>query len=290
MTKQQKQFDFTHFYKQYEHCYDYTTKPSQQFLEWFIGFAEGDGSLFVENSNKTLGHQSLLFEITLHSSDIHVLHYIKHNLHLGSVSIVKSTGTCRYRLATIKAISCLICLFNGNIVVPKFHKRFTLFLEKYNQKITNPLARQQTKLLPVIKLIKQLRQPTLFDAWSCGFTDAEGCFYATYDCKYNRWRYYYTIDQKGKDNSNVLMHFKQLWSAGIVKCTARADHWYFRVHNLEHNLNHILPYFKRYSLQTKKRISFEKWETILKAISNKNHKNPIVNDRLITLAKTINKI
>ena len=147
----------------------------------FIGFAEGDGSLFIENSNRPLGQQSLLFEITLHSSDIHVLHNIKHNLKLGSVKIVKSTGYCRYRLAGIKAISCLLLLFMAILLCQNFIKRFSTFLEKYNEKIANPLARQQTKRLPNIKFIKELRQPTLLNAWISGFTDAEGCFYATYD-------------------------------------------------------------------------------------------------------------
>ena len=60
------------------------------------------------------------------------------------------------------------------------------------------------------------------------------------------------------------------------------------MHNLDHNLTHIVPYFERYSFKTKKRTSFEKWVSILKAISNKDHKNLVINDRLISLAKTIN--
>ena len=273
-------FNFTA--KHYELCYSNKTKPTQSFLEWFIGFTEGDGSFFIQNSNKTLGQQMLLFEITLHPSDIAVLHFIKHHFGLGSVNKVYTKNACRYRLGGIKAISCLILLFNGNIVVPKFHKRFTLFLEKYNQKITNPLAKQQTKDLPVIKLLKQLKQPALNDAWISGFTDAEGCFYATYDNKYKRWRYYYTIDQQGEDNNVVLKHLKQLWGIGIVQHYKPDDHWVFRVHNLDHNLTRIVPYFERYSLKTKKRTSFGKWVSILKAISNKDHKNLVINDRLIS--------
>ena len=109
-------FNFTAFYKHYELCYSNKTKPTQSFLEWFIGFTEGDG--IIQNSNKTLGQQMLLFEITLHPSDIAVLHFIKHNFGLGSVNKVYTRDACRYRLGGIKAISCLILLFNGN--VPKF--------------------------------------------------------------------------------------------------------------------------------------------------------------------------
>ena len=107
--------------------------------------------------------------------------------------------------------------------------------------------------------------------------------------KYNRWRYYYTIDQKGRENSMVLKHFKQLWSVGVVSCSSRADHWYFRVHNLKHNINHIAPYFRSYPLKSKKHISFEKWVTVLRALNNKDHKDPVKQDQLIALAKTINQ-
>ena len=51
-------------------------KINRQFLEWFIGFTEGDGS-FIVSKNK------VYFDITQSVSDIQVLYYIKKELGFG---------------------------------------------------------------------------------------------------------------------------------------------------------------------------------------------------------------
>jgi hypothetical protein len=70
------QFNFNSFYK---HCYSYNLKkPNLDFLTWFIGFAEGDGSFLILGQNKTLGKHKLVFLIGQHSEDEQILQYIKH--------------------------------------------------------------------------------------------------------------------------------------------------------------------------------------------------------------------
>jgi len=60
-------FDFTSFYKNYKFI-------DPKWLEWFIGFVEGDGSFFVTGGK-------LCFNIT--QKDIKVLHHIQEVLGFG---------------------------------------------------------------------------------------------------------------------------------------------------------------------------------------------------------------
>jgi hypothetical protein len=66
------------------------------------------------------------------------------------------------------------------------------------------------------------------------------------------------------------------------------DFWSFSITNLKQNLT-IINYFNRFTLKSKKLISFEKWVTVLTALSNKDHKDPVKQDQLVAKAKTINQ-
>ena len=67
-------FKFNLFYSLYVKRFPNTKIPSKSFLEWLIGFTEGDGS-FVLNSRGTP-----VFVITQSTSDIQILHYIQQTL------------------------------------------------------------------------------------------------------------------------------------------------------------------------------------------------------------------
>lgn len=41
-------FDFSTFYIKYKNHLPYNILPSSNFLSWFIGFTEGDGSFIIE--------------------------------------------------------------------------------------------------------------------------------------------------------------------------------------------------------------------------------------------------
>ena len=47
MTTRQSSFDFTTFHLIYKSIYQTQDKISDEFLQWFIGFSEGDGSLIT---------------------------------------------------------------------------------------------------------------------------------------------------------------------------------------------------------------------------------------------------
>ena len=67
-------FDFYPFYIKYKAYFPKNTIPSSNFLTWFIGFSEGEGSFIVNNRG------DLAFVVTQSTSDIKVLHFIQETL------------------------------------------------------------------------------------------------------------------------------------------------------------------------------------------------------------------
>jgi hypothetical protein len=70
---------FDKYYSLNSKCYGKNKQPSPEFLNWFIGFSEGDGS-FVKAKDG-----NYRFTITQHSDDRQVLDYIQRELNIGKV-------------------------------------------------------------------------------------------------------------------------------------------------------------------------------------------------------------
>ena len=154
------------------------------FLEWFVGFSEGDGSFIVSNK------KNQLFFI-INQKEEKVLYYIRANLGFGKVS--KYSSYSRYIVADRGCIDRLISIFNGNLVLNKTNARFVLWLQARNQYSTEEICyRGINKLVTFHK-----------NGWLSGFTDAEGCFNAQKlkDTRYTlgfRIRLRFILDQKGE--------------------------------------------------------------------------------------------
>ncbi|RZK36569.1 MAG: hypothetical protein EOO61_10170, partial [Hymenobacter sp.] len=100
-------FQFNAFYSLYNQRFPSGPVPSQSFLEWFIGFAEGDGSFTLTSRGTSV------FVITQGTGDIQVLEYIKNTLGFGRV-IKQGPHTSRFVVEDIASVKLLIALFNGN--------------------------------------------------------------------------------------------------------------------------------------------------------------------------------
>jgi hypothetical protein len=131
------------------------------FLIWFIGFSEGDGS-FVCGANG-----QICFSIGLSQKDFAVLEYIEKELGFGNI-LPDDSGyrtACNFRIWNKEHLGIIIEIFNGNIVLDKVQKRFELFVNAYNKRYkTTVVIKKRTKVL-------DLNNP-----WFSGFTDAGRLF------------------------------------------------------------------------------------------------------------------
>lgn len=175
------------------------------FIDWFIGFAEGDGSFICDRNAKRLYFQ-------LRQKDPRVLYFIKDYFGFGSI-IQDSKDYYCYNVTSKKNILVLINIFNGNLILTKTNNRFVSeWLNNYNSWFSphNPII--------------YLNKGTfigLQNAWLCGFTDADGNlgFKLTPDkTRKNGYRLhiYWYIDQTGQDVYNDLINIKNILGFGYI--------------------------------------------------------------------------
>jgi hypothetical protein len=192
-------FRFQAFYKLHSKRFPDVTPPTQSFLEWLIGFAEGDGCFTVNNRGTSS------FIISQSTADIQVLEYIRQTLGFGRV-IKQGQSTSRYIAENIASVVTLIALFNGNLVFPLKQASFITFLEAFNKRPG----------VQVVALTPTLVTPTFNDDWLSGFTDAEGCFSCSILGNSTAYRYRFLLAQLGQTNLPVLTHITTL-IGGVVR-------------------------------------------------------------------------
>jgi hypothetical protein len=139
---------------------------NQNFLEWFIGFFEAEGSFCQWFDGKK---QRLQIEIN--QKDPKLMYVIKKKLGFGNVTQFKKSHTqqiyWRYQTSKRQNLERFIYLFNGNLVTKHKLSQFTKFLEEFN-------------LIYKANFIILLSQPkvSLQTAWLAGFLEGDGGFWA----------------------------------------------------------------------------------------------------------------
>lgn len=186
-TSTRESFDFTAFNEAFVKRFGSTKPlPTQHFLEWLIGFTEGDGSFVVSTRG------DLMFVITQSTADSQVLQYIRNVLGFGSVTVQSlANNTSRFVVQDQASLSLICLLFNGNLVFPMEQTKFLDFLNAFNALI----KRGRSVLLPIAPILITV-MPTLQQAWLQGFTDSEGCFTVSLLGNSNAFRFRFILSQK----------------------------------------------------------------------------------------------
>ena len=268
-------FDFSAFYMKYNTHLPNNQIPSENFLTWLVGFTEGEGSFIVNNRG------DLAFVITQATIDKQVLEFIQEILGFGVV-MPQSAITSRYVTQNKKEIDILVSLFNGNLVLPKRQETFDLFVKGFNKWVTKGRI-----LLEPVVINNRPILPTLNDAWFAGFTDGEGCFTCSIGEK-RGFSFNFNISQKWEINLTVLEHFSVLFKNGIVSRHSEENTYEFRLGGVN-NCKNVFSYFDKYTLYTKKSLSYKLWKDIHNDLINKDHLDESKRREMIERTKMINK-
>ena len=279
IINQKKSFDFTSFYSKFSEDYPNLKKPSHVFLEWFIGFSEGEGSFILAKRG------DLAFVITQSTTDVQSLNYIKDTLGFGRVikQSVKQ-NTHRFVIQDIKNLYLICLIFNGNMVFPTRKARFLTFLSYFNEKL---LKKNLVSITPLDLCVT----PSLKDGWISGITDGEACFTCSLLSNSISYRFRYILTQKWEVNKfvldNILSIFNIYSVGGSVVPHSVNNVWELRVNGVK-NCKGLFTYFDEYNLITKKRDSYIMWKLLHSKLVNKEHLNDNTRLELIKLAKQIN--
>ena len=273
--------DITYNFEKYSYLIpQHKKKMNSQFLEWFLGFTEGDGS-FIVSKNK------VYFDITQSLSDIQVLYYIKKELGFGKVLIReeehRNVGV--FYVSSKENFTNLIHIFNGNLSTHYKREQFKVWLDTYNKQYSMNITFKD-----------QLIKPSLYTGWISGFVDAEGSFYGRVkSCSTSKLRkaphLTFQVSQKEFDiikalrdiflNTDTLdlknVRFDKSWEGWTFHCSSFTK------------LKVIRNYFSRYELKTKKSLSYTKWCKLHDMILNKEHLTLEGLNKIDLLTKDINK-
>ena len=267
-------FNFSTFYEKHKAYLPNNLSPSNNFLSWFIGFTEGEGSFIVNNRG------DLAFVVVQTTSDIKILHYIQETLGFGKV-ISQSVKTSRYVTQSKKEIEIIISLFNGNIILPTRKNQLDKFIKGFNV-----WANKGNIRLEPILFIDNSIKPSLNNSWLAGFTDGEGCF----TCSINNkgFSFNYNIAQKGESIIIILEYICSMFKAGKVSNHFVKNEYEYRITGIKACAN-VFPYFDKYTLLTKKSLSYTLWKQIYLDLYNKQHLYPDKRLIMIEKARMINK-
>ena len=242
---------------------------------WFIGFAEGDGSFQISQS------QNRVFFV-INQKNPRVLYQIKSILGIGKVT---KYGTYhRYILSKREHIWFLIYLFNGRLILNKTNERFKKwFLFEHNSHVDY--------------IYNDYNSFTIKNAWLSGFIEAEGNFNAVFreNLKKNdetslHIRLRFKVDQKNE--LNLLHKIKESFGCGHVNHRKNKEFALFTIGDRE-NLVRIINYLNIYPLKGSKNISFIRFKNLWNRVNLKQHvdiPSLKIKNRLINLLRSINKI
>ena len=271
-------FDFKPFYAKFREYYPNNIEPKKDFLEWFIGFTEGDGSFVLAKRG------DLSFVITQSTDDVQILNYIKNNLGFGKViKQSKKAKTHRFVIQDFKNIFLICLLFNWNMIFPSRNARFLTFLCSFNEK----LLKQN---LPIIKPKLNTNLPSLNDSWISGISDGEGCFTSSLLSNSSAFRIRYLLSQKWECNKQVLEHISALFNQSITSVYPHSTKnvYELRINGIK-NIKNLFPYFDKYFLKSNKKESYDKWKILCNRLEKGYHLKDISRKELIELSKSINK-
>ena len=263
-------FDFTEFrHRLYSHKIN--VQITDSFLEWFIGFVEGDGS-FIVSKNR-------LFFI-INQKDIKTLYFIKEKLGFGQVSWYKTYG--RYIVTKNDLIELLILLFKNNLLLKKTNVRFNSWITAYNArkntKYVNNYFYPKDLTMVDLKLLGRIRD----GSWLSGFISAEGCFNA----RTSDLRARFIIDQK--DEWAILNHIKLALGIGRLEFRKDKDNCRFIIESQE-GFTVLIAYLEKNNLlHCRKVICYKIWLRYVNHIKDKNNMK-IALEKLIRLGQAINK-
>lgn len=263
---------FIPFKKKYIKLFPNATLPSDDFLYWLIGFAEGDGCFIVNKRGE------VAFVLTQGMANINILYMVQNVLQFGHV-LKQGPRVYRFIVYKKELIELIILLFNNSIVLPARKTQFNKFVNAYNKKPYSDKINYSSSSL----------MPSLDNAWLMGFTEAEGCFTVSLLSNSNAFRTRFILSQKGDMNLPIISHCISLFNAGVIEGHSAKDNYSFIVSGLK-NVVKIYSYFDKYPFYGIKKISYNKFKELNTMLQQGLHLNPDIRKNIIVLSKDINSI
>ncbi len=128
--------------------------------------------------------------------------------------------------------------------------------------------------------------------WITGFVDGEGCFHVGINPHKEMTTGFqvlpeFTVVQHKRD-VQILHALKDYFDCGVVRVN-HGDRMAYRVRGIKHLLEHIVPFFMKHPLKTKKNVEFRKFRNILQKIEAGDHLKQEGIEEIRRIAKQMNR-
>jgi LAGLIDADG endonuclease len=128
--------------------------------------------------------------------------------------------------------------------------------------------------------------------WVTGFVDGEGCFHVGINAHSDMRTGVqvlpdFTVVQHERD-VQLLHALKSFFGCGVVRRN-HGDRMAYRVRDKEHLLTHIVPFFLKHPLKSKKHLDFLKFRRILLMLEAGEHLDPAGIAEIRALAGQMNR-
>ena len=128
--------------------------------------------------------------------------------------------------------------------------------------------------------------------WITGFVDGEGCFYVGINPHEDLTAGFqvlpeFTVVQHERD-VQVLHALKAYFGCGLVRVN-HGDRMAYRVRGIKHLLEHIVPFFVKHPLKTRKNVDFQKFRDVLLLIDAGAHLTAEGIEKIRSIAGQMNR-
>ena len=128
--------------------------------------------------------------------------------------------------------------------------------------------------------------------WITGFVDGEGCFFVGINPHKEMTAGFqvlpeFTVVQHERD-VQILHALKAYFGCGVVRVN-HGDRMAYRVRSKKHLLEHIVPFFMKHPLKTKKYVDFRKFRRILLMMEKGVHLKAEGVEEIRTISKQMNR-
>lgn len=253
-------FNFAEFNNQYSQLRG-EPAPDQSFLEWFIGFVEGDGYISKPSSSNPP-------RLVITQKELDVLIYIQQIWGSGIISFNPSNNCHYLTFSILEDIYLFSLLFNGNLVLQGKRNQLAVWIELINVKVANPTS-SIYGFLPLV-MNNSMILPSVADSWFSGFADAEGFFTCSWGVKL---RLRFGIDQK--DGFSLFRYIVNEFFT-FVQVVARHDKPLIARFLIGSHVGRcfVIDYFNRHPLRSKKAKAFDRFVNIHNFVANGFHHTP----------------
>nr|YP_009105662.1 LAGLIDADG homing endonuclease [Xylochloris irregularis]AIT94363.1 LAGLIDADG homing endonuclease [Xylochloris irregularis] len=237
-------FDFADFIK--HHLPTHKKDVDISFLEWLVGFVEGNGRFCSRLVEEGSLKRHFLFQIC--QQDPKVLYKIRGHLGFGTVrKHYELTEHWRYTIEDRKGLQRIMALFNGNLVLPKRRRQFANWIKE-----TEPIHHPSF----VFKGQQTVPTVSLHTGWLSGFIDAEGCFYAPFTKPYTLSARLTQKDVCGE--REVLIEIGSLFTSHVEVNLAKKSDCYHLELSSPGSHDALVDYLKRFPLH-QKAVIYRRW-------------------------------